>query len=201
MIFYFTGTSKNWNPTPRAHFAGAFWGYPGVLLDTTGCSHKLFDSSIHINSPQQHVSPLLSPQQRIQVAWCFPTWPTAHLWCPRRGEPQSFRPRDMDCRSQTDQMGHPPQGYHSAMDLRRQRPSRTWSTHQKTGMFRQKSSDFVGWMWLKNLSLCSRILWVIIFAQCDEQIGRFGKAFATSDLVTVNHSNRCGVTTSCSATL
>ena len=33
------------------------------------------------------------------------------------------------------------------------------------------------------------------------QIGRFGKAFATSDLVKVNHSNRCGVTTSCSATL
>ena len=75
------------------------------------------------------------------------------------------------------------------------------TSQQKTGMFRQKSSGFVGWMWLKNLSLCSYILWVIIFAQCHEQIGRFGKAFATSDLVKVNHSNRCGVTTSCSATL
>ena len=139
MILYFTGTSKNRTPKARAHFAGAFWGYLGVLLDTTWCSH-IFRL---INSPQQTSH---SPRQR-QVAWCFPTWPTAHLWCPR-GEPQSCRPRDMDCHSPMDQMGHPPQGYRSARDLRRQRPSRTWSTHSKLAknwhVSAETETEFVG---------------------------------------------------------
>ena len=46
-------------------------------------------------------------------------------------------------------------------------------TAENCCIFRQKSSDFVGWMWLKNLSLCSHILWVIIFPQCDEQISNW----------------------------